>query len=154
MKLVDKLNARAVASVERDLRAAIARLTDRITDIEIERYQLDFDGPRAAELSEERFDLQGHVNTLRMTIARHRSEGSVFLTSRDEEALRAASARRRPPRAEVPAPASSSTVTPAPAPMRALPGGRTPRARKPAPSTKSQQVVLLLGMGQRSDDET
>ena len=98
-------------------------------------------------------EIQGHIFTLRWSIARNRFYGEVRLSDQDEAALRASTRKLPTPKVVDGILEDPSTITPAPAPMKQL-GARRARGVKPkAPEGPSRVVavggvqLLMLGPG-------
>lgn len=155
--------------VGRRIRAAIAKLNDRVVDVEIDitRARATKDDDAADALRREAARLEGHARMLRFTFAWFAVHGSLHLCPEDEEALAAAERPRRAarpkPEKTKPAPAMSGTevrrVTYDPrASLAAIKPADVPHARRllsqlndgptgmPRPGHQ-----LLLGMGDRRD---
>jgi hypothetical protein len=166
MSLTGDIKRHANAAVEQRLRAAILRLADMETDVEIERVAAEGADREQlrAQLFEESMLLHDAVNTLRYAMAFARESGAYHLGERQERALQLAklgrtgraAARARQAREA----AAAATVTPAP---RAI-AGALPASTRPARSVKKPpastgpihvggQRLLALGPGQVLDGE-
>lgn len=153
VRLVEKLQARANAQVERELRAAIMRLADLQTDVEIDQYATTDDGEQD-RLRDEDLEIRVAAGRLRNVIAYARMTGRMHLGEDDEKALRLAKEGRRARAARARQHTKpAATVTPARPAPRQLPASTKPsRPRKAPPASKGTihvggQTYLALGPG-------
>lgn len=156
---VERLQERANREVERELRSAILRLSDLLTDVVIERTLAAYGSPEREQLDQEVEHIGGHIYGLRFAIAHGRKDGEFFLGEDTERALRLAKEGRRGraqrARRSRASEASTSTVTPAPAPMRALPASTRAKRGKAPPAASGEPIyvggsqLFLLGPGEK-----
>ena len=141
MSAAKSIQATVIDAVNRRYRTALHKLSDLITDVEIDRMAVagcGLDDVYKA-LTEEWHELSEHECTLRTSLALTYSSG-YRVREGDEEAMRAADRKRRPLRIKL---RDTATVTPAPPVPPQLTGRRArPRSNE---TVEAIPVILLDG---------